>query len=92
MGYCSSYKEVLRLEKNSEAYVAPHVLGVVINADETTALCSADNVDRNILTLGGKGTFHGMGMIAALTTGQNTILTNPRRQSAELNIVDHKSR
>ena len=28
---------------------------------------AADNVDHNIISLDGKGTFHGMGMIAALT-------------------------
>ena len=89
MGYCSSYKEVLRFQKNSAAYVAPNVLGEDINLEETTALFAADNVDHNIITLDGKGTFHGMGMIAALTPGLITNLTIPRRQSAELNIVDH---
>ena len=88
MGFCSSYKEVMRFEKNAAAYVAPDVLGEDIRPEATTALFAADNVDHNIITLDGKGTFHGMGMIAALTPGRNTNLIIPRRDGAELNIVD----
>ena len=32
---------------------------------------AADNVDHNIRTLDGKNTFHGMGILAAFTSGTN---------------------
>ena len=38
-------------------------------------LFAADNVDHTIVTLDGKGTFHGMGMIAALTPGSHASYT-----------------
>ncbi len=49
---------------------------------------AADNVDHNVLTIDGKGTFHGMGMIAAMTPGQSTKRIVPRRNISEVNIVD----
>lgn len=33
----------------------------------------ADNIDHDTRTINGKGTFHGMGMIAALTPGNRTV-------------------
>ena len=41
-------------------------------------LFAADNVDHNIVTLDGKGTFHGMGMIVAITPGKPVSHTIPR--------------
>ena len=38
----------------------------------------ADNVDHNIRTLDGNNTFHGMGMIAAITPGVSKSKTIPR--------------
>lgn len=61
MGFGSSYGEVQRFEKNAASVVASDVLGGGLLG---MVLFAADNVDRNILTLDGKGTFHGMGMIA----------------------------
>jgi len=69
MGYCSSYTEVQRFEENAAAAGAPEVLGNINIADKML-LFVADNVDHNIISLDGKGTFHGMGMIAAITPGQ----------------------
>ena len=67
MGFCASYKEVLRFEKNAANCVAPDMLGEDIDPSSTALLFVGDNVDHNIITIDGKGTFHGMGMIAALT-------------------------
>ena len=69
MGYCSSYQEVQRFEENAASSVAPDVLSTVGMSD-IMLLFAADNVDHNIVSLDGKGTFHGMGMIAAVTPGQ----------------------
>jgi hypothetical protein len=38
----------------------------------------ADNVDHNIATLDGHGTFHGMGIIAAVTPGATDLKQIPR--------------
>ena len=40
----------------------------------------ADNVDHNVRTLDGEGTFHGMGIIATITPGTNTQKIVPRIQ------------
>ena len=66
MGFCSSYTEVIRFEKNAADCVEPDVLGGNVDLLGMSVLF-ADNVDHNIITIDGKGTFHGMGIIAALT-------------------------
>ena len=35
-------------------------------------LFTGDTIDHNIITIDGKDTFHGMGMITALTSGKKT--------------------
>jgi 5'-3' exonuclease len=86
MGFCSSYGEVLRFEKNAADCVAPDMLGEDI--EDVTLLFAADNVDHNIATLDGKGTFHGMGMIAALTPGRKTNQIISRQHSSQVKITD----
>ena len=51
-------------------------------------LFAADNFDHNIASLDGKVTFHGMGMIAAITPGQNVAHKILRHKISELNIID----
>jgi hypothetical protein len=87
MGYCSSYSEVLRFQENAASSVAPDILGSA-NTSSTMVLFAADNVDHNIVTLDGKGTFHGMGMIASVTPGQQIMHTVSRRKISELNIIN----
>ncbi|CAB4009535.1 Hypothetical predicted protein [Paramuricea clavata] len=70
MGFSSSYSEVQRFEESAAASVAPDVLGGDIHALDAALLFAADNVEHNIITLDGKGTFHGMGMIAGITPGR----------------------
>ena len=53
-----------------------------------TLLFAADNVDHNIVTLDGKGTFHGMGMMAAITPGKQVSQTISRRKLWDLHITD----
>ena len=66
MGYCSSYSEVQRFEENAAFSACPDVLGTA-SISKGMLLFAADNVDHNIVPLDGKGTFHGMGMIAGIT-------------------------
>ena len=50
--------------------VTPDLLIEETGVFDLSVLFAGDNVDHNIITLDGKGTFHGMGMIAALTPGR----------------------
>ena len=65
-GFCCSYTEVQNFEKNSTLS-----LGTDIPSFTPSQFVQyiADNVDHNIQTLDGNDTFHGMGMIAAVTPG-----------------------
>ena len=69
MGFSSSYDEVLRFEKNAADTAATDILGENIDSGDVAILFASDNIDHNILTIDGKGSFHGMGIIAALTPG-----------------------
>ena len=51
-------------------------------------LFAADTVDHNIVTLDGKGTFHGMGMLGAVTPGNKVAHTVLRRKLSDLNTID----
>ena len=84
MGFGSSYTEVIRFEKNAADCVEPDVLGGDVDLLDMSVLFAADNMDHNIITVDGKGTFHGMGVIAAVTPGKQTSHLIPRRQISEL--------
>ena len=84
MGFCSSYKEVIRFEKNAADCVEPDVLGGDVDLLEMSVLFAADNVDHSIITLDGKGKFHGMGVIASITPAKQMNYLIPRRQISEL--------
>ena len=64
------------------------MLGEGIDSPSTVLLFVADNVDHNIITLDGKGTFHGMGMIAAFTPGKQTKKIISRLKTSDVNIVE----
>ena len=66
MGYASSYAELLWFEKNAASCVTPDLLLEETSIFDISLLFASDNVDHNIITIDGKGTFHGMGMIAAV--------------------------
>ena len=64
--FCCSYQEVTKFERN-----AAKVQGTDLpcqNDSPRFVQYSADNVDHNIRTLDVNGTFHGMGIIASVTT------------------------
>ncbi|KAH3852469.1 hypothetical protein DPMN_094979 [Dreissena polymorpha] len=63
----------------------PDVLISDIDSFEMSVLFAADNVDHNIVTLDGKGTFHGMGIIASITSGTRTYFLFPQKQTSVLN-------
>lgn len=86
MGYCSSYSEVQRFEKNAASSVDPDVLGCA-NESDMMLLFAADNIDHNIVSIDGKGTFHGMGVIAAITPRRQIMKTILRRKISDLNII-----
>lgn len=88
MGFSSSYKEVMRFEKNAADSVVPDLLVNDIDLIDMALHFAGDNVDHNILTINGKGTFHGMGIIAALTPGRKKDHIILRRNVANLDISD----
>lgn len=87
MGFSSSYSEVQRLEVNAACSLAPDVLGDMDILD-MSLLFAGDNVDHNIVTLDGKGTFHGMGMIATITPGKQVSRSISRQKMADLKLVE----
>ena len=77
--FAGPYNEVVRFKQ-----------GVVMTEDIDAILQSSayednfvnfvgDNVDHNIATLEGKGTFHGKGVIAAITNKDDFIAKQPMR-------------
>ena len=80
MGFCSSYTEIQRFESS-----AASSQGTSFDlSDEQFVQYVADNVDHNTGTLDGHNTFHGMGIIAAVTPQLVRTKSVPRvRASAE---------
>ncbi len=64
MGFCSSYYTVQNYEKSAAVSQGTDIPGYEAGSFIQYV---ADNVDHNIRTLDGHGTFHGMGIIAAIT-------------------------
>ena len=64
-GFCCSYEEVHKFGRNA---ALSHGTDIP-NFTSQFVHYVADNVDHNIRTLDGNDTFHGMGMIAAITPG-----------------------
>ena len=98
MGFCSSYSEVLRFEKNAASCTESNILGSAEDIKGKSVLFALDNVDHNIQTLDGKGTFHGMGAIASVTPTtkqkyciQRKLVTDLNTLSAEkIKILEYK--
>jgi hypothetical protein len=64
LGFCLSYDEVKKYESSSAVEQGISIPGIT---DTSCLQFMADNVDHNIDTLDGNGTFHGMGIVAAIT-------------------------
>lgn len=85
LGFCSSYNEVIKFERCAAVQEKHNLMEVPRNAFLSFA---ADNVDHDICTLDGRGTFHGMGIICAATPKQQKkVLQIPRK---EVSIEDVK--
>jgi len=63
-GFCCSYSEVQRYERSAAISNGVDIPGFLPGHFMQYV---ADNVDHNIRTLDGSGTFHGMGILAAIT-------------------------
>ena len=85
MGFGASYREVQRFHRNAAALVAPSIVEEQVQG---MMLFAADNVDHNIVTLDGKGTFHGMEMMAAVTPGKQRHRVVPKRKAFTENVTD----
>ena len=69
LGFSISSDEVLRYKQSAIEHSKQHGNEVVYERNTSSfTQWSADNVDHNIITLTGKGTFHGMGIIS-MTSG-----------------------
>ena len=74
-GFCSSYSEVTRFEMSAACLQGTDILGITPGHFVQFV---ADNADHNVRALDGLGTFHGMGIIAALTPGMKQTRSVPR--------------
>lgn len=74
-GFCSSYSEVHMFEKCSAATRGTDIPGLT---EGHFVQYVADNVDHNLCTIDGKGTFHGMGIIACITPSVTSATKVPR--------------
>ena len=64
LGFCSSYSEVQKFENSAAVGQGISIPGIQNNS---SLQFMADNVDHDINTLDGTGTFHGMGIVAGVT-------------------------
>lgn len=62
LGFCCSYEEVLKFERSS---ATSFNIEIPVEANSFVQYV-AENADHNLCTLDGRGTFHGMGIIAAV--------------------------
>ena len=79
LGFAESYTNVVRFKQGVVMTEdIDDILQLRASEDSFTTFV-ADNVDHNIATLDGKGTFHGMGVIAAITNKGHFIARQPMR-------------
>lgn len=64
LGFSSSYAEVQRFERSA---AVSNGVDLPLGVEGGMIQLVADNVDHNLVTLDGKNTFHGMGIIATIT-------------------------
>ena len=74
-GFCASYKTVTNYEKCAAAAQGTDIPEC---SPQHFVQYAADNVDHNIRTLDGNGTFHGMGIIATITPGTKSKIPVPK--------------
>lgn len=74
-GFSSSYAEVMKYERSAAVVQGTEIPGY---SEEHHIEYIADNVDHNVATIDGTGTFHGMGIIAAVTPETKTSKAVPK--------------
>ena len=72
---------------NAASSLAPDELGCDVDILGQSLLFAEDNVDHSSITLDRKCTFHGMGMIAAITPGKQVSHGIPQQKTADLKLV-----
>ena len=72
-GFCCSYQEIQRFETNAAQSHGTNTSNLTIEFFQY----GADNVDHNICTLDGHGTFYEMGIIAAVTPETSSVRLIP---------------
>lgn len=92
LGFSCSYDAVKTFEQNAAREQGTEIDGI---SEGSCVQFIADNVDHNLCTLDGMGTFHGMGIIAAVTPAtplrkivhrDNTITANHVKDAARIQI------
>jgi len=79
LGFCSSYSEVQRFQQSASVSQRLDIPG--FTPDQQFMQFVADNVDHNTRTLDGLNTFHGMGIIVAVTPAVKSTRIVPRVQA-----------
>ena len=80
-GFCASYKTVQKYERSAVVAQGTEIPGYTPGH---FVQYSTDNLDHNLRSLDGTGTFHGMEIIAAITPGTKATIPIPiRKVSAE---------
>ena len=85
ISFCESYDEVLKFK---QAVVINDSIDGLLQNNEGFTTFVADNVDHNIATLDGRGTFHGMGVIPVLMKKEQRQEVVRRRQKDWINVDD----
>ena len=83
-GFCSSYTEVQNFERSAAYHQGIEIKGL---NNESFIQHIGDNVDHNIRTIDGLNTFHGMGIIAAVTPPVNATKLVPKVEIESKDIV-----
>ena len=75
----------MRFERNAAVVCGSQLDGQV--GEDSFIKFSADNMDHNLCTLDGKDTFHGMGMIAAISNGMFLIKPILRKDVPDKDLI-----
>jgi len=98
LGFCVSYTEVQTFESSAAVSESGDLNNNTITTNENFIQYVADNVDHNLCTLDGSGTFHGMGMIACVTPGnfgtkpvkRQSVSSDELLVSGKIDIADYR--
>ena len=89
VGYSLSYEEIKLFELNAAVYQGTDLAGV---NDDSWIQFVGDNVDHQIRTIDGNGTFHAMGVIGAATPGSDFRRPIPRAKNITLETLKEVNR